>query len=111
MTTKTATLPSHLWLDERGRAWIDDRNLKVTEVIEALMANGWSVNQYLEDHDNYLTAGQVHAALSYYYDHQQEIDAEIERWNKEVARLRAESHKSPQHQFLLTKLREQEEHS
>lgn len=79
MPTKTATVSSHLWLDERGRPWIDDKNLKVIEVIEALMANGWSVEQYLQDHHNLLTLGQIHTALSYYYDHQAEMDAEMEQ--------------------------------
>jgi uncharacterized protein (DUF433 family) len=107
--TKTATVPSHLWLDERGRAWIDDKNLKVIEVVEALMANGWSVQQYLEDHDNYLTPGQVHAALSHYHDHQTEYDAEIDRHRQEYERLREESRKSPEHQQRMAKLREYKE--
>ena len=79
MPTRTAEVPSHLWLDERGRAWIDDKNVKVYEVVEAMMANGWNVKQYQEDHDNYMTLAQVHAALSYYYDHQTEFDDEIKR--------------------------------
>jgi uncharacterized protein (DUF433 family) len=83
MPTKTATVPSHLWLDERGRPWIDDKNVKVIEVIEALMAKDWSVKQYQEDYSNYLTLAQVHAALTYYYDHQAEMDAEIERQRQE----------------------------
>jgi uncharacterized protein (DUF433 family) len=103
MSTKSATVPSHLWLDERGRPWIDDSNLKVIEVIEALMANGWSVN--------YLTAGQVHAALSYYHDHQAEMDAEIEHANKESERLRAESMKTPEYQKLMAKIKAFKERS
>jgi uncharacterized protein (DUF433 family) len=83
MPTKTATVASHLWLDERGRPWIDDKNVKVIEVIEALMAKDWSIKQYQEDYNNYLTLAQVHAALSYYYDHQAEMDAEIERQRQE----------------------------
>jgi uncharacterized protein (DUF433 family) len=109
MPTKTATVPSHLWLDERGQAWIDDKNVKVIEVIEALMANGWSVQQYLTDFDNYLTPGQVHAALSHYHDHKAEYDAEIERDQKEYERLREESRTSPEHQKLMAKIRESQE--
>jgi uncharacterized protein (DUF433 family) len=104
MPTKTATVPSHLWLDERGRPWIDDKNIKVIEVIEALMSNGWNVQQYLEDYDHRLTAGQVHAALSYYYDHRTDMDAEIERDRQEYERLREESRKTPEHQRLMAKL-------
>src|SRR5271168_3798331 len=111
MPTKTATVPSHLWLDERGRPWIDDSNLKVIEVIEALMANGWNVKQYLEDRDHYLTAGQVHAALSYYHDHQADMDAEIENDYQEYERLRAENMKTPQHQQLMAKIKEYKDRS
>lgn len=111
MATKTATVPSHLWLDERGRPWIDDKNVKVIEVIEALLANGWSVEQYRLDYDNFLTLGQIHAVLSYYYDHQADMDAEIEYWNKEVARLRAESMKTPEYQKLMAKIKAFKERS
>ena len=31
--TKTATPMPHIWLDERGYAWIDDTNTKVIEVV------------------------------------------------------------------------------
>ena len=39
----------------------------------------------------HLSLAQIHAALSYYYDHQAEYDAEIERQYREYQRLRAES--------------------
>lgn len=111
MPTKSATVPSHLWLDERGRPWIDDSNLKVIEVIEALMANGWNVQQYLADFDYYLTPGQVHAALSFYYDHQTEMDAEIKHASQEYERLRAESMKTPEYQRLMAKIKEYKDRS
>ena len=31
--TRTATPMPHIWLDERGRAWIDETNVKVIEVV------------------------------------------------------------------------------
>jgi hypothetical protein len=33
---------------------------------------------------------QIHAALAYYYEHQAEVDADIERRNRYVEELRAQ---------------------
>ena len=44
--TKTATPMPHIWLDERGRAWIDDTNVKVIEVVlDKLGPEGWTPDQ------------------------------------------------------------------
>jgi uncharacterized protein (DUF433 family) len=39
-----------------------------------------------------LTLGEVHAALSYYYDHRVEIDREIVEEDEEIRRLGQEDH-------------------
>jgi uncharacterized protein (DUF433 family) len=36
-----------------------------------------------------LSLGQIHSALAYYYDHQEELDAEIEQDYQEVEKLQA----------------------
>jgi hypothetical protein len=41
------------------------------------LAHGWSADEIARQHP-YLSLGEVHAALGYYFDHQAEIDAEIE---------------------------------
>ncbi len=90
--TKTATPMPHIWLDERGRAWIDDTNVKVIEVVlDKLGPEGWTPDQIYEGHDRYLSLAQIHAAFTYYYDHQAEFDAEIERQHREVDELRTKS--------------------
>lgn len=90
MTTETA----HIHLDERGRGWIDDTNVKVIEVVLDKIGYGLSPE---EIHAGYpdLSLAQIHAALSYYYDHQAEIDAEIERQVREVDALMAQANDSP----------------
>jgi uncharacterized protein (DUF433 family) len=101
MTTKTATPTAHIWLDERGRAWIDDTNVKVIEVVlEKLGCDGLTPEQMLEEHPGMFTLGQIHAALSYYYDHQAEFDAEIERQRLRYEELRQQSLNSPGRQKL-----------
>lgn len=47
---------------------------------------GISTGEVLEQYN--LTPGQLHAALSYYYDHREEIDRLIEQENKLQERVR-----------------------
>jgi uncharacterized protein (DUF433 family) len=100
MATFTSTPTAHIRLDERGRAWIDDTNVKVIEVVLDKRGYGWSPEQIFEGHDGYLSMAQIHAALSYYYDHQAEFDAEIQRQVREYEALRAQSLDSPARQKL-----------
>src|SRR4051812_5193247 len=87
----TAVIPSHIHLDDRGRAWIDDTNTKVIEVALAMVAYGWSAGEICRQYPH-LSMAQIHAALAHYFDHQAEYDAEIERQarghDEELARER-----------------------
>jgi uncharacterized protein (DUF433 family) len=69
---------SHIWLDDHGVAWIDDTNIKVIEVALDRIAYGWDADEIHRQYPS-LALAQIHAALAYYYDHQQEFDEEIER--------------------------------
>jgi uncharacterized protein (DUF433 family) len=86
---------AHIHLDERGVAWIDDTNVKVIEVALDQIGQGLSAQEIYLEHNRYLSLAQIHAALSFYYDHQAEFDAEIERQVREVDELRAKSLDSP----------------
>ncbi len=90
--SKTTT--AHIHLDDRGRAWIDDTNTKVIEVVLDQLSTGASPEEIHFQH-THLSMAQIHAALSYYYDHQGEFDAEIERQLQEVDELRAKVEDSP----------------
>jgi uncharacterized protein (DUF433 family) len=68
---------SHIHRDVEGRAWIDDTNIKVIEVVLDHIAYGWSADEIHVQHPH-LSLAQIHAALSYYFDHQQEFDRLIE---------------------------------
>jgi hypothetical protein len=48
---------------------------------------------------------QVYAALAWYYDHQIELDGEIERQDKRISALRAASGPSPLQQRLAAQRR------
>jgi uncharacterized protein (DUF433 family) len=77
---------AHIHLDERGVAWIDDTNAKVVEVVLDKIAYGWSADEMHLQHPH-LSLAQIHAALSYYHDHQQELDEEIERRYREARKM------------------------
>lgn len=74
---------THIEIDERGVAWITGANTKVIEVVLDKLAYGWSPEEIHFQHPG-LSLAQIHAALTYYYDHQAELDVEIMRQLKEV---------------------------
>src|SRR6266540_693711 len=91
MPIETAT---HIWLDDRGVAWIDQTNFKVIEVVMDKLAHASSPE---EMHFQYphLSLSQIHAALAYYYDHQPEMDAQIERSTRHYEQLRSQAGETP----------------
>ncbi|HYE19785.1 MAG TPA: DUF433 domain-containing protein [Tepidisphaeraceae bacterium] len=79
---------THIVIDDRGRSWIEGTNTKVVEVIADHLAWGWSPEEIHRNHPQ-LPLSKVFAAFSYYYDHRQDLDAEIERLNQETLAMRA----------------------
>ncbi|HKS41929.1 MAG TPA: DUF433 domain-containing protein [Blastocatellia bacterium] len=92
-------ITNHIYLDEEGQAWIDDTNIKVIEVVLDKIAYGWSPEE-IHDQHSHLSLAQIHSALSYYYDHQAEIDAEIEQQDKEIEALMEKAQDSPLKKWL-----------
>jgi uncharacterized protein (DUF433 family)/antitoxin component of MazEF toxin-antitoxin module len=80
--------------DERGRPVIAGTTMKVIELVVEHLAYGWSPEELKYQHP-YLSLGQVYAALTYYWNHQQEMDQEIVVQDREYNRLRAASLDSP----------------
>jgi uncharacterized protein (DUF433 family) len=90
----TATETAHIRLDEHGTAWIDDTQVKVVEVALDEIAHGWSAQEIHLQHRS-LSLAQIHAALSYYHDHREWLDAEIERRSIRSEILRGQSAATP----------------
>jgi uncharacterized protein (DUF433 family) len=91
----TAITTTHIWLDERGVAWIDKTNIKVIEVAMEKRATGMSPEEMEFQHYGNLSLGQIHAALAYYHDHESDFDAEIERQAKDYETRRLQNLDSP----------------
>ena len=85
---------SHIHRDAEGRAWIDNTNIKVIEVALDHIAYGWSADEIHVQH-RHLSLAQIHAALSYYFDHQTEFDRLIEQSLEEANQLAAAAQDSP----------------
>jgi uncharacterized protein (DUF433 family) len=90
----TAVLTSHIVLDDQGRPWIEGTTTKVIEVILDWLAYGWSPDEIHRQHP-YLPLAKIHGAFAFYYDHQAEIDAEIERQEQEFGQLKSQTSDSP----------------
>ena len=95
------SVASQIELDDRGLAWITGANTKVIEVVLDKIAYGWSPEEMHLQH-SHLSLAQIHAALSYYYEHQEALDADIERRHTEVQKMSAESADSPLRRKLLS---------
>lgn len=92
--------PTHIQLDERGVAWIDDTNIKVLEVVLEKIAHNATPEEIHEQHQGYLSLAQIHAALAWYDDHQAEMDTTIQQQLQEYDKLRTQSLDSPGRQRL-----------
>ena len=74
----TVDFPVHVHRDGAGVAWVDDTNVKVVEVVMSKQAYDLTPEE-LHAQYPHLSLAQIHAALAYYYDHQEELDAEMAR--------------------------------
>jgi uncharacterized protein (DUF433 family) len=90
---------SHIKLDSEGVAWIDDTNTKVIEVALDSLAHGWSAEEIHVQH-RHLSLAQIHAALSYYHDHQHALNSEIDRRHARADALRVGSPRQPERDEL-----------
>ena len=68
--------------------------IRVAQIVMDYLAHGWSPDEMCRQHF-YLHPAEAHAAMTYYFDHQQEVDAEIEAEWRQVEQERAGASKSP----------------
>ena len=83
----TTTATAHIVLDDRGRPWIEGTNTKVIEVVMDKIGFGWTPEEIHQNHPH-LPLSKIYAAFSYYYDHQAELDWEMQRQVRELEGLR-----------------------
>jgi uncharacterized protein (DUF433 family) len=84
----------HVVLGDDGVPVIAGTTMKVVELVVERIAYGWSPEELHFQHP-YLTLGQIHSALAYYWDHQDELDQDIEQRLRRVDDLQSTSPTSP----------------
>lgn len=84
----TATYP-HIEINSDGVPIVSGTTTKVVEIVQDYLAHHWEASDIHRQYP-YLGLAQIHAALAYYYDHEQYFARDMaERWRR-VVELRAE---------------------
>ena len=73
--------------------------MKVVELVTSVEAYGWSPEE-LHFQYPHLSMSQIYSALAYYWEHKEEIDADMKRRFEHSEKLRLEASET-QHHFLL----------
>jgi uncharacterized protein (DUF433 family) len=100
--TLTATEYKYVELNDNHVPIIAGTTMKVIELVTGYLAHGWSPEELHFQHP-YLTMSQIHSALAYYWDHQAELDTDIQRREQYAEQLKQQTGESP----LAKKLRAQ----
>ena len=67
---------------------------RVSMIVSDYQGRGWSAEEIVRQYP-YLTLAEVHSALAYYQDHQEEIDREISNEFAEYEALRGKDPETP----------------
>jgi uncharacterized protein (DUF433 family) len=68
--------------------------VRVAQIVMDYLGHGWSVEEMCRQHPH-LSAAEAHAAMAYYFDHQDEIDAEIAAEDEAVRSALAAAPETP----------------
>jgi uncharacterized protein (DUF433 family) len=82
-----------------GKPRIDGHRIKVEHIAVMTERMGMTPDEIVTELPT-ITLAQVHAALAYYYDHKQQIDADIDEGRRFVEELKAKSPPSKLRQLL-----------
>jgi uncharacterized protein (DUF433 family) len=99
----TATFATQIEIDSRGVAWLAGTKVKVLEVVLDKLTQGWSPEETHFQHPG-LSLAQIHAALTFYYENQMALDAQIRDRFDEEARLLSQM-SDPQFRSRLNSLK------
>jgi uncharacterized protein (DUF433 family) len=94
VTGPTPTDYKHIQLDESNVPFIAGTTMKVVELITSVHAYGWSPEE-LHFQYPHISMSQIHSALAYYWEHKEEIDADMERREEYAEKLQKEAGESP----------------
>jgi uncharacterized protein (DUF433 family) len=85
---------AHIQIDSSGVPMLAGTTIKVVEIALDFLAYRWDAEEIQRQHPH-LSLGQIHSALAYYFDHRQEMDAQISKQLDEVDDFRRAAEPSP----------------
>jgi uncharacterized protein (DUF433 family) len=97
-----ATTYEHIVLNQTGVPIIEGTNTKIVEIVTEMKAYGWSPEEIHFQHP-YLSLGQIHSALAYYWDNANEINLDIKERMIKVAEIRGQIGSSEIKEKLIEK--------
>lgn len=100
--TFTASEYKYIEIDPDNVPYITGTTMKVIELVSGYIAFGWSPEELHFQHP-YLSMGQIHSALAYYWDNKTELDLDMQRRLENVEKLSQNAGESA----LVKKLRTQ----
>ncbi len=100
-----ATYP-HIETDAQGVVRLSGSTMKVVYLVAERHAYGWSPEELHFQHPH-LSLGQIHSALAYYWDHREQLDAELQRRLEQVEAVQAAT---AEPEGLRDRLRSRREH-
>ncbi len=96
---------NHLSIDERGIAYIGGTRIKVRHI--SVERNVWKKTpEAIQEDFPQLTLGQIYAALAYYCDHQEQIDAEISDEDRFSEQMRSQQERPLTRETLTARLQQ-----
>jgi uncharacterized protein (DUF433 family) len=84
----------HISLDSAGVPLLTGTRIKVVEIVLDHLAHGADAEE-IQRQFPLLTLGQIHSALGYYYDHQEEVDEDIAERLRKVDEIQSRLGDSP----------------
>lgn len=92
--TLIETRYEHVVLNEKGVPLIAGTTMKVIELVLGQQAYGWSAEELHFQHP-YLTLGQIHSPLAYYWDNKAALDEDIKQRLERAEQIERELGPSP----------------
>ncbi|HEY9817417.1 MAG TPA: DUF433 domain-containing protein [Candidatus Obscuribacterales bacterium] len=71
--------------------------IRVTQIVMDYLTHGWSVDEICHQHP-YLLPAEAHAAMTYYFDHPAEIEAEIQHELQQLEQIRPLNQRNLNHE-------------
>ncbi len=90
----TAEELPHLRRDSSRSVWIDQTGYRVVDLVREHLAHGWSAESLHENHPD-LSLAQIHAALAWFYDREQDVLDEISTKSRLAEGIFAEAGSHP----------------